>query len=147
MIREIKRLIGIITILAIFAIIILIFTVVWPSFVTTTTVHAYTHEAADQVNITVLCGNVHDCSVLVNNSTGNKINVTVETKSPINAEYKGAQKVREAFKQNVTFTENGTILGLEITLASNDQILQLTPSKAYVHINMPEGTNYTLVKK
>ncbi len=147
MIREMKRIIGIIATVAILAIIIIIFTVFWPAFVTTTTVHTYTHAAADPVNITVLCGTIHDCSVFVNNSTGNKVNVTIETTSPLNAEYKGAQKVHEAFSQNVTFMDNGTILDLGITLTGGDEMFQLKPSKASVHINLPEGTNYTLVKK
>ena len=147
MIKEIKRLIGIIAVIAIFAIIIMIFTVFWPLLVTTTTVHAYAHVAADQVNINVFCGTVHDCSVFVNNSTGNRINVTIETTAPLNAEYKGAQKVRDAFTQNVTFIDNNTSLDLTIMLTSGEEMFQVTPSKASVYINMPEGTNYTLVKK
>lgn len=147
MIREIKRMITILTTVAILALIIIIFTVFWPAYVTTSTMHTYTHAAADPVNITVLSATVHDCSVFVNNSTGNKINVTIETTSPLNTEYKGAQKVKEAFNQNVTFTNNGTSLDLDIMIAGGDEMFQLSPSKASVYINLPEGTNYTLVKK
>lgn len=142
-----KKLIGIIASVAILAIIIMIFTIFWPAFVTTSTIHTYTHAAADPVNITVLCGTVHNCSVFINNSTGNKINVTIETISPLNAEYKGAQKVREAFKQNVTFIDNDNMLDLMITITGGDEVFQLTPSKASVYINLPSGTNYTLIKK
>lgn len=147
MIRELKRLIGIIVTVAILAGIILIFTMFWPAFVTTTTVHTYTHAATGPVNITVLCATIHDCSVFVNNSTGNKINITIETTSPLNAEYKGAQKVLEAFSQNVTFMDNSTPLELGITIAGGDEMFQLTPSKASVYIDLPAGTNYTLIKK
>lgn len=147
MIRELKRLIGIIATVAILATIIIIFTVVWPAFVTTTTVHTYAHVATSPVNITVLCETIHDCSVFVNNSTGNKINITIETTAPLNAEYKGAQKVHEAFSQNVTFTDNSTPLDLGITIAGGDEMFQLSPSKASVYIDLPTGTNYTLVKK
>ncbi len=147
MIREMKRLIGIIATVAVLAIIIIIFTIFWPAFVTTSTVHTYTHAATDPVSITVLCGTLRDCSVFVNNSTGNRINVTIVTTSPLNAEYKGAQKVREAFSQNVTFMDSGTSLGLEIRLAGGDEMFQLSPSKASVNIYLPAGTNYTLVKK
>jgi hypothetical protein len=146
-IREIKRLIGIIAILAILAIIIMIFTTLWPAFVTTTTEYAYNHETADQVNITVLCMTPHNCSVFVNNSTGNRINVTIQTTVPISAEYKGSQKVYEAFMRNVTFVGNSTDLYLNILLTRGDDMFMFSPSNAIVYVSLPAGTNYTLVKK
>jgi hypothetical protein len=146
MIREIKRLIAIISILAILAIIILIFTVFWPAFVTTTTEHDYTHEAAVHVNITVICTTPDDCNIFINNSTGDRINVSIRTTAPLNAEYKGAQKVRGAFDNNVTFIKNNMTMDLDITITGASQILQLTPSKASIFVYLPAGTNYTLTK-
>lgn len=147
MIREIKRLIGIIAILAILAIIIMIFTIFWPIFVTTTTEHTYTHDAAGNVNINLLCSTQHDCSIYVNNSTGERINVSIRTTAPLSAEYKGAQKVHEAFTNNVTFVKNDNGLDLNITIVGGDEMFQMTPAKASVFVYLPEGTNYTLIKK
>lgn len=147
MIREMKRLIGIITILAILAMIIMIFTIFWPAFITTTTEYAYTHEAADHVNINLRCNTQHDCSIFINNSTGDRINVSILTTSPLSAEYKGSQKVQDTFTTNVTFIKNETALDLNITITGGDEMFQLTPSHATVYVYLPEGTNYTLIKK
>ena len=146
MIRELKRLIGIIAILAILAIIIMIFTILWPGFVTTTTDYTYSHETAEHVNISVLCMTAHDCHIFVNNSTGTRANVTIRTTAPVSAEYKGSQKVAEAFIRNVTFTGDDISLDLRIMLTGGDEMFQFTPANAVVYVNLPAGTNYTLNK-
>jgi regulatory protein YycH of two-component signal transduction system YycFG len=145
--KNIKTIILVVFVIIVIAVAYELYTVLEPVFTTTTSEYHYTHAAAENVSIVVLCATPHDCPVSIINSSGDTINVTIRTTVPKNAEYKGSQKVRDSVQRNVTFLESDNGLMLKIWLMEGSEMFQLVPSTAYIDVGIPSGVNYTLTKQ